>query len=118
MCLRCADHPSTDKFTTLNTISSAGAFALGTSTLSFGCNLFVRYRFDWQVAADNPRRFGSSVRSATSCLPPRHDFTELLRIRPERPTFDLHCPRLAERARAEAHAGRGGQADPELPGAR
>jgi cytochrome c oxidase subunit 1 len=33
---------------------------------------------------------------ATSCPPPRHNFTSLPRIRSERPAFDLHHPELAE----------------------
>ncbi|MFD1519978.1 cytochrome ubiquinol oxidase subunit I, partial [Pseudonocardia yunnanensis] len=36
---------------------------------------------------------------------PRHNFTELPRIRSERPAFELHYPHLVERFREEAHAG-------------
>ncbi|MFC5996432.1 cytochrome ubiquinol oxidase subunit I, partial [Pseudonocardia hispaniensis] len=43
--------------------------------------------------------------------PPRHNFTELPRIRSERPAFELHYPHLVERLRAEAHSG---HASPEL----
>ncbi|MGA9377003.1 MAG: cytochrome ubiquinol oxidase subunit I, partial [Mycobacterium sp.] len=43
---------------------------------------------------------------ATSCPPPRHNFTELPRIRSERPAFELHYPHMVERMRAEAHVGR------------
>jgi cytochrome c oxidase subunit 1 len=39
----------------------------------------------------------------TSCPPPRHNFTELPRIRSERPAFELHYPEYVERFRAEAH---------------
>ncbi|MEN3269252.1 MAG: cytochrome c oxidase subunit, partial [Pseudonocardia sp.] len=42
---------------------------------------------------------------ATSCPPPRHNFTELPRIRSERPAFELHYPHLVERFREEAHVG-------------
>ncbi|MBO0872648.1 MAG: cytochrome ubiquinol oxidase subunit I, partial [Pseudonocardia sp.] len=45
----------------------------------------------------------------TSCPPPRHNFTELPRIRSERPAFELHYPHLVPRLRAEAH-GRNGHA--------
>ncbi|MCY1159600.1 MAG: ctaD, partial [Citricoccus sp.] len=31
---------------------------------------------------------------ATSCPPPRHNFTSLPRIRSERPALDLHHPEL------------------------
>ncbi|PRC61477.1 hypothetical protein C6A85_08650, partial [Mycobacterium sp. ITM-2017-0098] len=44
---------------------------------------------------------------ATSCPPPRHNFTELPRIRSERPAFELHYPHMIERMRAEAHVGLG-----------
>ncbi|MEN3301926.1 MAG: cytochrome c oxidase subunit, partial [Pseudonocardia sp.] len=37
--------------------------------------------------------------------PPRHNFTELPRIRSERPAFELHYPHLVERIREEAHVG-------------
>jgi hypothetical protein len=37
--------------------------------------------------------------------PPRHNFTELPRIRSERPAFELHYPHMTRRIRAEAHVG-------------
>jgi cytochrome c oxidase subunit 1 len=40
------------------------------------------------VAVDDPWGFGNSLEWATSCPPPRHNFTELPRIRSERPAFD------------------------------
>ena len=40
---------------------------------------------------------------ATSCPPPRHNFTDLPLIRSERPAFELHYPHLVERYRREAH---------------
>ena len=39
--------------------------------------------------------FGGSLEWATSCPPPRHNFTSLPRIRSERPALDLHHPELA-----------------------
>ena len=42
--------------------------------------------------------------------PPRHNFTELPRIRSERPAFELHYPEYIERFRNEAHVG--GKASP------
>ena len=41
---------------------------------------------------DDPWGFGNSLEWATSCPPPRHNFTSLPRIRSERPAFDLHYP--------------------------
>ncbi|WP_455428510.1 hypothetical protein [Klenkia terrae] len=37
--------------------------------------------------------------------PPRHNFTEIPRIRSERPAFELHYPHLRDRLDREAHAG-------------
>jgi cytochrome c oxidase subunit 1 len=54
---------------------------------------------------DDPWGFGNSLEWATSCPPPRHNFTELPRIRSERPAFELHYPHMVERFREEAHVG-------------
>ncbi|OZM76671.1 cytochrome c oxidase subunit I [Pseudonocardia sp. MH-G8] len=103
---RYADYLPIDGFTTLNAISSIGAFVLGASTLPFIWNVFRSYRYGRVVTADDPWGFGNSLEWATSCPPPRHNFTELPRIRSERPAFELHYPHLVERARAQAHVGR------------
>jgi cytochrome c oxidase subunit 1 len=102
---RYVDYLPTDGFTLLNMISSIGAFVLGASTLPFIWNVFRSYRFGRVVTVDDPWGFGNSLEWATSCPPPRHNFTELPRIRSERPAFELHYPHLVERARVEAHAG-------------
>ena len=52
---------------------------------------------------DDPWGFGNSLEWATSCPPPRHNFTDLPRIRSERPAFELHYPHLVERYRREAY---------------
>jgi cytochrome c oxidase subunit 1 len=91
----------------LNSISSIGAFVLGASTLPFLWNVFKSYRYGRVVTVDDPWGFGNSLEWATSCPPPRHNFTELPRIRSERPAFELHYPHLVERYREEAHYGRG-----------
>ena len=106
---RYADYLPSDGFTTLNMISSIGAFVLGASTLPFIWNVFRSYRYGRVVTVDDPWGFGNSLEWATSCPPPRHNFTELPRIRSERPAFELHYPHLVERFRHEAHVG--GKAD-------
>ena len=48
------------------------------------------------VEVDDPWGFGASLEWATSCPPPRHNFTSLPRIRSERPALDLHHPELSQ----------------------
>jgi cytochrome c oxidase subunit 1 len=104
---RYADYLPSDGFTTLNTVSTIGAFILGLSTLPFLWNMFRSYRYGEVVTVDDPWGFCNSLEWATSCPPPRHNFTELPRIRSERPAFELHYPHMADRMRAEAHVGGG-----------
>ncbi|MBM4638276.1 cytochrome c oxidase subunit I [Rhodococcus hoagii] len=104
---RYADYLPTDGFTTLNTISTIGSFILGASTLPFLWNVFKSYRYGEVVKVDDPWGYGNSLEWATSCPPPRHNFTELPRIRSERPAFELHYPHMVERMRDEAHVGLG-----------
>jgi cytochrome c oxidase subunit 1 len=103
---RYVDYLPSDGFTTLNVISSIGAFLLGASTLPFIWNVVRSYRYGRRVTVDDPWGFGNSLEWATTCPPPRHNFTELPRIRSERPAFELHYPHLVQRYRSEAHAGR------------
>jgi cytochrome c oxidase subunit 1 len=100
---RYADYLPSDGFTTLNTISTLGAYILGASTLPFIWNVFKSYRYGEIVTVDDPWGFGNSLEWATSCPPPRHNFTELPRIRSERPAFELHYPHMVERMRSEGH---------------
>ncbi|MFD3810725.1 cytochrome c oxidase subunit I [Rhodococcus sp. NPDC058639] len=104
---RYADYLPSDGFTTLNTISTVGAFIVGASTLPFVWNVFKSYRYGQVVTVDDPWGFGNSLEWATSCPPPRHNFTELPRIRSERPAFELHYPHMSEKMRTEAHVGPG-----------
>ncbi|UWZ58014.1 cytochrome c oxidase subunit I [Dactylosporangium aurantiacum] len=97
---RYADYLPSDGFTTFHTISSIGAFILGASTLPFLWNVWRSYRFGRVAAVDDPWGFGNSLEWATSCPPPRHNFTELPRIRSERPAFDRkYGERIADLAR-------------------
>ncbi|GAA3464649.1 cytochrome c oxidase subunit I [Saccharothrix longispora] len=110
---RYADYLPSDEFTTLNTISTVAAFVLGASTLPFVYNVFRSYRFGEIAGRDDPWGFGNSLEWATTCPPPRHNFTELPPIRSERPAFELHYPHMVERMRDESHYSvtkRGGRA--------
>ncbi|MDR7302964.1 aa3-type cytochrome oxidase subunit I [Haloactinomyces albus] len=102
---RYADYLPSDGFTTLNMISTAGAFLLGVSMLPFLWNVFKSYRYGEMATVDDPWGYGNSLEWATSCPPPRHNFTELPRIRSNRPAFELHYPHMSERMRLEAHVG-------------
>ncbi|MFZ2176626.1 MAG: cytochrome c oxidase subunit I [Rhodococcus sp. (in: high G+C Gram-positive bacteria)] len=110
---RYADYLPSDGFTTLNTISTVFAFVLGASTLPFVWNVFKSYRYGRVVTVDDPWGYGNSLEWATSCPPPRHNFTELPRIRSERPAFELHYPHMIGRIHTEAHVGLRGHESPE-----
>jgi cytochrome c oxidase subunit 1 len=92
---RYADYGVNDGFTTLNEISSIGAFLLGASTLPFLYNVW-KSRKSPKVGLDDPWGWGRSLEWATSSPPPRHNFVSLPRIRSESPAFDLHHPEVAE----------------------
>jgi cytochrome c oxidase subunit 1 len=106
---RYADYLPSDGFTNLNAVSTIGAFIVGASTLPFLWNVFKSYRYGKVVTVDDPWGYGNSLEWATTCPPPRHNFTELPRIRSERPAFELHYPHMSDRMRAEAHVGPGSQ---------
>jgi cytochrome c oxidase subunit 1 len=91
---RYADYKPDDGFTGLNELSSIGAFVLGASTLPFIYNVW-KSRKGPKVLVDDPWGWGRSLEWATSCPPPRHNFTSLPRIRSESPAFDLHHPEVA-----------------------
>jgi cytochrome c oxidase subunit 1 len=99
---RVADYSPTDGFTTLNTISTAGALLLGASMLPFMYNAWRSYKHGQPALVDDPWGYGNSLEWATSCPPPRHNFKSLPRIRSERPAFDLHYPEVV--GRADYHA--------------
>ncbi len=92
---RYADYLPSDGFTLLNQISTIGSFVLGASTLFFLYNVWVTHKKAPKVTVDDPWGYGCSLEWATSCPPPRHNFTSLPRIRSERPAFDLNHPYAA-----------------------
>ncbi|WP_435875068.1 aa3-type cytochrome oxidase subunit I [Nonomuraea fuscirosea] len=98
---RYADYSPADGFTDLNLLSSVGAFVLGASTLPFFYNVWKTWRSAPKVTVDDPWGYGGSLEWATSCPPPRHNFTSLPRIRSERPAFDLHYPHASAKSTQE-----------------
>uniref|UniRef100_UPI000A6593C1 aa3-type cytochrome oxidase subunit I n=1 Tax=Phaeacidiphilus oryzae TaxID=348818 RepID=UPI000A6593C1 len=93
---RYADYLPSDGFTALNTLSTAGAFLLGASTLPFLYNVWHTARHAPRVTEDDPWGWGRSLEWATSCPPPQHNFTAMPRIRSESPAFDLHHPEVPD----------------------
>ncbi|WP_432155284.1 aa3-type cytochrome oxidase subunit I [Streptomyces sp. bgisy153] len=94
---RYADYLPADGFTTLNTISSIGALLLGLSTLPFLYNVWKTAKYAPRVEVDDPWGYGRSLEWATSCPPPRHNFTALPRVRSDSPAFDLRHPEALDR---------------------
>jgi cytochrome c oxidase subunit I len=93
---RIGDYAATDGFTTLNMVSTIGAFILGASMLPFVWNVWKSYRYGAAVSVDDPWGHGMSLEWATSCPPPLRNFDRMPRIRSERPAFDLHFPEYAQ----------------------
>ncbi len=90
---RYADYLPEDDFTWMNQISTVFSFILGASTLIFIYNAWKSFQGP-KVEVDDPWEYGMSLEWATSCPPPRHNFTSIPRIRSERPAFDLHHPNV------------------------
>ncbi|HHU40364.1 MAG TPA: cytochrome c oxidase subunit I [Propionibacterium sp.] len=92
---RIADYLPEEGFTALNQLSTVGAFLLAISMLPFLWNVLITATRGEKVTVDDPWGWGRSLEWATSCPPPRHNFTHLPRIRSESPAFDLHHPEIA-----------------------
>jgi cytochrome c oxidase subunit 1 len=102
---RYADYLPTDGFTTLNTVSTIFSFVLGASAIPFLYNVVKSWKYGQLALRDDPWGHGNSLEWATSSPPPRHNVTEIPRIRSERPAFEAHYPHLIERLHEEAHVG-------------
>lgn len=92
---RYADYLPSDGFTTMNMISTVGAALLALSMIPFFINVWITRKAP-KVNTDDPWGYGASLEWATSCPPPRHNFTSMPAIRSERPAFDLHHPHVAK----------------------
>jgi cytochrome c oxidase subunit I len=103
---RYVNYLASDGFTTLNTVSTIFSFILGASTIPFFYNVAKSWRYGRLALRDDPWGHGNSLEWATSSPPPRHNFTEIPKIRSERPAFEAHYPHLLERLQREAHAGK------------
>jgi cytochrome c oxidase subunit 1 len=81
-----------DGVTWMNQVSTIGAMILGVSILPFLYNVYITARRAPMVTSNDPWGYGRSLEWATSCPPPRHNFTSIPRIRSESPAFDLAHP--------------------------
>jgi cytochrome c oxidase subunit 1 len=91
---RYATYQPGDGYTWMNQLSTIGAMLLGVSMLPFILNVYITARKGKRVTVDDPWGYGRSLEWATSCPPPRHNFTSIPRIRSESPAFDLHHPEV------------------------
>jgi cytochrome c oxidase subunit 1 len=92
---RVTSYLPTDDFTTLNRISSIGAFLLGAAVLPFLWNVWRSYRHGVRAGAD-AWEAGQTLEWATPSPPPPHNFDgPLPPIRSNRPVWDLNHPPIA-----------------------
>jgi len=89
---RYATYLPEDGVTWMNQLSTVGAAILATSMLPFFYNVYLTARTAPKVTVNDPWGFSRSLEWATSCRPPRHNFTSIPRIRSEAPAFDLNHP--------------------------
>ncbi|WP_374947741.1 cytochrome c oxidase subunit I [Agreia sp.] len=89
---RYATYSPEDGFTSMNQVSTVGAFLLAASLVPFFLNVYITARRAPKVTVNDPWGYSRSLEWATSCPPPRHNFTSIPRIRSESPAFDLNHP--------------------------
>ena len=92
---RYATYLAEDGFTWMNQLSTVGSAVLAISMIPFLLNVYLTARNAPKVTVDDPWGYGRSLEWATSCPPPRHNFTSIPRVRSESPAFDLNHPELA-----------------------
>jgi cytochrome c oxidase subunit I len=92
---RYATYLPEDGFTWMNQLSTVGSVFLALSMIPFLLNVYLTARNGQKVTVNDPWGYGRSLEWATSCPPPRHNFTSIPRVRSESPAFDLNHPELA-----------------------
>jgi cytochrome c oxidase subunit 1 len=88
-------YAASDGFTWMNQLSTIGAMTIAVSMIPFLLNVYITARHAPRVTVNDPWGYGRSLEWATSCPPPRHNFTSIPRIRSESPAFDLNHPEVS-----------------------
>ena len=91
---RYATYLPEDGFTWMNQLSTVGSILLALSMIPFLLNVYLTARNGQKVTVNDPWGYSRSLEWATSCPPPRHNFTSIPRIRSESPAFDLNHPEI------------------------
>jgi cytochrome c oxidase subunit 1 len=91
---RYATYLPEDGVTWMNELSTIGSGILALSMIPFLYNVYLTARTAPKVTVNDPWGFSRSLEWATSCPPPRHNFTSIPRIRSESPAFDLNHPEV------------------------
>jgi cytochrome c oxidase subunit 1 len=94
---RYATYLPEDGLTWMNQLSTIGSAILAISMIPFFVNVYLTARTAPKVTVNDPWGHGRSLEWATSCPPPRHNFTSIPRIRSESPAFDLNHPEVGTR---------------------
>jgi heme/copper-type cytochrome/quinol oxidase subunit 1 len=87
MTRRVADYLPAHRWTTLNTISTIGAFTIALGVLVFLVNLMRSLRLGERAGPDPWE--GQTLEWATTSPPPRHNFAALPPVKSHTPLFDL-----------------------------
>jgi len=99
---RYATYLPEDGFTWMNQLSTVGSIFLALSMIPFLLNVYVTARSGQKVTVNDPWGYGRSLEWATSCPPPRHNFTRFLGSGPSRQrstsiTLRLICQQSKEK---------------------
>ena len=92
---RYATYLEEDGFTWMNQLSTYGSILLALSMIPFFLNVYLTWRNGQKVTVNDPWGYGRSLEWATSCPPPRHNFTSIPRVRSESPAFDINHPEVS-----------------------
>jgi cytochrome c oxidase subunit 1 len=112
---RVASYSPDTGWTTLNVISTLGAYVIGFSFFFFLINLWVSWRKP-VPSGSNPWD-GHGLEWFTTSPPPHHNYTHLPPIRSERPTWDYNHPehRTIVHKPKDKKGGPGGSGDAKEP---